>query len=341
MKTRLKDIAQATGFSINTISHALRDEPDIAEDTKHYIREVAKKLDYIPNIPAGSIKSGKSRILSVILPDIGNPHFTIMFREIERYFSDIGMTPFFMNTRERAIDEINAVRLSIGQNVDGVILCPTQTETESIRLLEKSTIPFILIGRRFDEPINTDYVICDDTEGARIATEHLLSLGHRKICCVRVNEHISSDRERFNGYCQALSEAGIAVEDDLILHLTLTEEENRDAIRSFFASRPDCSAVLAFNDILAYSIIREAIAVGRRVPEDLSVMGFDNICSDYPLPIGLSSVSVSKKNIARIASELLYSRITGKEQNPEKQHIIVPTRLFLRETTAPPVADRQ
>ena len=334
MKTRLKDIALATGFSVNTVSHALRDEPDIAEATKRYIREVADKLDYIPNIPAGSIKSGKSRILSVILPDIGNPHFTIMFREIERYFSEVGMTPFFMNTRENAADEINAVRLSIGQNVDGVLLCPTQTETESIRLLEKSKIPFVLVGRRFDPPVQTDYVVCDDTAGGRIATEHLLSLGHREICCVRVNDHISSDRERFNGYCSALRDAGVALRDDLILHLTLTEEENRDAIRAFLGGHPTCSAILAFNDILAYSIIREAQALGRRVPDDLSVVGFDNICSDYPLPVGLSSVSVAKKHMARIASELLYARITGKETGSTRQQIVLPTRLFLRETTA-------
>ena len=335
MKTRLKDIAQATGFSINTISHALRDEPDIAEATKQYIREVAKSLDYIPNIPAGSIKSGKSRILSVIFPDIGNPHFTIMFREIERYFSGVGMTPFFMNTREKGYDEINAVRLSIGQNVDGVLLCPTQTETESIRLLEKSHLPFVLVGRRFDGSIDTDYVICDDTEGARLATAHLLSLGHRNICCVRVNDRISSDRERFTGYCSALENVGLRPNDDMILHLTLTEEENRDTIRSFLSKHPECTAVLAFNDILAYSIIREALAMGRRVPEELSVVGFDNICSDYPLPIGLTSVSVGKKHMARIASELLYDRITGRQQDPAKQHIVLPTRLFLRETTAP------
>ena len=335
MKTRLKDIALATGFSINTVSHALRDEPDISEETKRYIREVAESLDYIPNIPAGSIKSGKSRILSVILPDIGNPHFTLMFREIERFFSQVGMTPFFMNTRENITDEINAIRLSIGQNVDGVLLCPTQINAESVRLLEKSRVPFVLVGRRFDDPIDTDYVICDDTEGGRLATEHLLSLGHRNICCVRVNDNISSDRERFDGYCSALKAAGIDPKKDLTLHLTLTEVENRDTIRAFLAAHPECTAVLAFNDILAYAIIREAFAMGRRVPEDLSVVGFDNICSDYPLPIGLTSVSVAKKHIARTASELLYARITEKETTAAKRHIVLPTRLFLRETVAP------
>jgi len=331
VSVRLKDIAEATGFSVNTVSHALRDAPDIAEETKRYIREVADRLDYIPNLRAGSMKSGKSRIVSVILPDIGNPHFTIMFREIERYFSALGMTPFFINTAENGDAEINAVRLSIGQNVDGVLLCPTQTQTESIRLLEKSKIPFVLVGRRFAE-INTDYAVCDDTEGARIATEYLLSLGHRKIAFVRVNEHISSDRERFSGYCRALADAGFSNER-LILPLTLTEEQNRDAIRAFLLANPDVSAILAFNDMLAYSIIRAANEIGRPVPESLSVIGFDHIASDYPLPLELTSVSVAKKHIARSASELLYDRIQGTA-SAEKQHLVLPTKLEIGETTA-------
>ena len=332
MKTRLKDIAEATGFSVNTVSHALRDAPDIAEETKRRIREVADQLDYIPNLQAGSMKSGKSRIVSVILPDIGNPHFTIMFREIERFFSAIGMTSFFMNTAENGDAEINAVRLSIGQNVDGVLLCPTQTQTESIRLLEKSKIPFVLVGRRFEE-IDTDYAVCDDTEGAYMATEHLLSLGHRKIAFVRVNEHISSDRERFAGYCRALSEAGLA-DQQIVLPLILTEEENRDAIRAFLLQNPDVTAILAFNDMLAYSVIREAEALGKSVPQSLSVVGFDNIASDYPLPLELTSVSVAKKHIARSASELLYDRIRGAAP-AEKQHLVLPTKLEVGKTTCP------
>ena len=336
MKVRLKDIAEATGYSVNTVSHALRDAPDISEATKELIRKVAEEMDYIPDLHASGIKSGKSRIISIILPDIINPHFTIVFREIEQFFRRVGITPFFMNTNENVEDELNAVRLSIAQNVDGVILCPTQANTECVRLLERSRIPFVLIGRRFDESVKTNYVVCDGREGAYLATRHLLSLGHRSVAYVKVNDRISSDRERFAGYRRAMEEQG--PESSLTLDLSLKVGKNGEAIRAFLEEHPECTAILSFNDILAYEIICQIEAMGRSVPEDLSVMGFDNISSDYSLPVALSSVSVSKKNMANIASELLYELIcTDKGQSGLRapRQVVLPTKLYLRDTTAP------
>ena len=329
MKIRLKDIAAATGYSVNTVSHALRDLPDISESAKEAIRKAARELGYIPNLQASSIKSGKSRIISIILPDITNPHFTIVFREIEEYFRKLGITPFFINTNEDPEEECNAVRLSIGQNVDGVIICPTQVNRECVRLLQHSGIPFVLIGRHFGA--DTNYVVCDDTQGAYLATTHLLELGHERIAYCKTNGHISSDAERFAGYRKALAERNIPFREELILQLSPTVEGQEEAIRSFLLAQPDCTAVLAFSDLLAYSVICQLQAMGKRVPEDVSVMGFDNICSDYVLPMPLSSVSVSKKHMAQTACELLWEQM---ERGGGVQNIVLPTRLFLRNTTA-------
>lgn len=226
--------------------------------------------------------------------------------------------------------------MSIGQNVDGVIICPTQVNAECVRLLKNSGIPFVLIGRHFEEPISTNYVVCDDAAGAYLATKHLLSMGHTAIACVKINTRISSNQERFAGYQKALDEDGVAFDENLILNLSLTGENNRITIQNFLNHHTECTAILSFNDILAYSIIREIQALGRSVPNDISVIGFDNICSDYTFPMALSSVSVSKKSMAHIASEILYKQISAKkgEEPEELQQIVLPTRLFLRETTA-------
>ena len=335
MKARLKDIAEATGFSVNTVSHALRDMQDISPATKEVIRQAAQELGYIPNLQASSIKSGKSHIVSIILPDITNPHFTIVFREIEEFFRKVGITPFFMNTNENVEEELNAVRLSIGQNVDGVILCPTQISTESIRILKNSRIPFVLIGRRFSPEEVTNYVVCDDTTGALLATQHLLSLGHRNIAYIKTNDHISSDAERFAGYRRALEEAEVPFDPALILQLPPTGNST-DMIHRFLTEHPDCTAVLAFSDILAFAVIRELLATGKSVPGDVSVMGFDNICSDYTFPIPLSSVSVSKKNMAQTACEILFELMHSTQSTQAPKEIVLPTQLFLRQTTAAP-----
>ena len=334
MKIRLKDIAEATGFSINTVSHALRDEPDIPEATRKKIKATAKEMGYIPNAYASSFRSGKTRTVSVILPDIINPHFTIVFREIQQFFRSVGMTPFFMNTNENIEEELNAVKQSIGQNVAGVILCPTQVGTQSLALLESARMPFVLIGRHFDGEPDADSVVCDDFSGGYQATKHLLELGHKRIAYVRVSSIISSDKERFTGYKQALDESGVPFIEQLVLDLNLTGIENGRAIQNFLKSNPDCTAVLSFNDSLAYTIMREIKLLGMRVPEDISVIGFDNICSDFTFPTMLSSVSVSKKHMAQTASEVLYARIQESDQAVEKKHIVLPTKLFLRETTA-------
>ena len=335
MKTRLKDIADKTGFSVNTVSHALRDAPDISEATKATIRRVAEELDYIPNFQARGIRAGKSAVISVILPDIINPHFSIVFRGIEQYFRGLGITPLFMNTAENADDELRAVKISIGQNADGVIICPTQANTDAIRYLERSHVPYVLIGRHFGEDLDTDYVVCDDAGGAYLATRHLIGQGHRNIACVRVNPLISSDRERFAGYRRALEESEIPFTEKNILNLPLAQTEYRTEIRAFLARNKDCTAILSFNDMQAYGIIREAQQTGLRVPQDISVIGFDNICADYTFPTMLSSVSVSKKNMAHIASEILYGYISEQAEfaaGPRK-HIVLPTELYLRDTT--------
>jgi len=334
MKIRLKDIAEATGFSVNTVSHALRDEPDIPEATRDKIKKAARQMGYIPNAYASSLRSGKTKTVSVILPDIINPHFTIVFREIEQFFRGVGMTPFFMNTNENREDEINAIRQSISQNVAGVILCPTQTNEQCLDLLDSSKMPYVLIGRHFEDRADVDSVVCDDFSGGYQATKHLLELGHKNIAYVRVSTIISSDKERFAGYRQALNEANLTFSEQLVLDLNLTGIENGKVIQAFMKNNPSCTAFLSFNDSLAYTIMREIKLLGLQVPADISVVGFDNICSDFTFPTMLSSVSVSKKHMAQTASEVLYTRINEKEAPTEKKRIVLPTRLFLRETTA-------
>lgn len=323
MKVRLRDIAARTGYSVNTVSHALRDLPDISAATKEKIRAAARELDYIPDLQAGSFKSGKRKVISVILPDIKNPHFSLLYHEVESYFRALGITAFLMSTEEDPEREDEAVRASIGQNVDGVILCPA-VGGHAVELLMRTAIPYVLVGRHLggEHPA----VVTDDEGGGYLATRHLLSLGHRRVACVRIDGRVSSDRERYAGYLRALGEAGIPEAEELILHLSPRAAGNAAAIESFLTVHPDCRAIFSFSDLLASEILAVAHRMGRRIPEALSVVGFDRIEDACPLPLPLTTVGTEGDGLGLTAARLLHSRTEAADRS-KKDRIILPVCL--------------
>ena len=310
MKVRLKDIAEATGFSVNTVSHALRDMPDISAAAKEKIRTAANAMGYIPNLHASGFKSGRSGTIAVIFPDIINPHFTLLFHQIERFFQDLSVTSLFLNSGESAKEEERLIRVAIGRNADGIILCPTISDRAGLSILRREKVPFVLLGRD-GESREDDCVLCDDEEAGYLATRHLLSLGHREIACVRVPEAGSSDLGRYAGYCRALTEAGIPIRHELELALSAQKEGNTEKICAFLNRWPQVRAVFAFSDLLASEFLAAAPQAGRTVPKTLSLVGCDNISASYLLPLPLTSIAPAGTGMAEEAAALLLRRMQG------------------------------
>lgn len=330
MKVTLKDIAARTGFSVNTVSHALSGKTDIAASTRHEIARVAAEMGYIRNSAASSLRSGRSGTIALILPDVANPNFIIMFRGIEAFFRQKGYTVFVLNTDEDPRIEQEAIRAALTQNTDGIILCPAAGGEENLDYLGRTGVPFCLIGRRV-EASPADYVICDDELGGYLAASHLFDAGHRHLAFFNGDDRISGARERLAGIQRALGERGTALADECILSLSVkTQESNRARMRAFFEAHPHISGLIAFSDLLAYEAICVLEEMGRTVPKDLSVVGFDNICSDFSFSPTLSSVSVSKKTMASAAAELLWEKIEGRAA--DQNHIVLPTKLIERRT---------
>ncbi|MFR3483743.1 MAG: VapE domain-containing protein [Clostridia bacterium] len=203
----LADIANKTGFSVNTVSHALHDKKDISAKTKEQIQAVAKEMGYIRNSSASSLRSGKTKSIAIIVGDISNPHFSIMIKEMETLFRKKGYTSFILNTDEDEEMEWTAITSAISKNVDGIILCPVQKTEGNVRYLMETGIPFTLIGRRFDQ-IPTNYVVCDDENGGYLAASYLLSENHRRILFLNGGAYISSAKERLLGIQRAFVEKG-------------------------------------------------------------------------------------------------------------------------------------
>lgn len=332
-KVTLKDIAEATGFSVNTVSRVLADKDDISTKTKAMIREKIAELGYIANASASFLRSGVSRVISIIIGDISNPHFSVMVKEMQTLLQKKGYICIIFNTEENHSLELQAITTSISHNVDGVIICPTSMGHKNIQLLYKHRIPFVMIGRRFGKS-NDLYVICDDENGGYMATKYLLEKGHRNILFLDGPKGISSSEDRLQGFRRALDEAGLIPKIEQVQTVPLTAEKAKMVIPKIFEKLRNCNytAVLCFSDIIAWQLICYLEQKNIKVPEQCSVIGFDNVKFNYPLQ--LTSVSSSKTTMAKKAVGLILQELT--ERKIPQNSIVLETHLVEGGTVAKP-----
>ena len=197
-------VAEKTGFTVNTVSQALRGSPKLREETKAAIRAAAKELGYVHNALAGSLRSGSSRTIAIIVGDTSNLRFSIQLHAFELAFRTLGYQVIVMNTDETAQYELDAVKNAVRSSVDGVLLCPCQKSRAAIDLLESCRTPYVLFGRCYDD---LPAVIWDDERGGYLAGQQLAQAGCRHILMLNVPDSISSARERESGFRRALGEA--------------------------------------------------------------------------------------------------------------------------------------
>lgn len=328
MSVTLKDIAAKTGFSINTVSHALRGSSDISAKTAEYIRRTADEMGYIGNAVAASMRRGKSRTIAVIIGCIFNPHFSIMIKGIEEAAAKDGYTVLILNTNENEETERNAIKTAIGKKCDGIILCPVQKTKDNLRLLIASEMPFVLLGRHYKE-IDTAYVVCDDYGGGYKAADYLLRKGKEKIAVLLPPRYVSSASERFAGIDGAMREHGKTLSPECIIPIDLTDsfeeaiENGRDTLLS-------SDAVICFSDMAACELIYWLRRNGVPVPGPIDIIGFDDIQSRIIMPIRVKSVKSYKTQMSHTAYELLSEKI-NKPGTPNK-HVVISTDLSNGET---------
>ncbi len=326
----LADIAKETGFSVNTVSHALHDKKDISAKTKERIQAVAKEMGYIRNSSASSLRSGKTKSVAIIIGDISNPHFSIMIKEMETLLRKEGYTSFILNTDEDEEMEWTAITSAISKNVDGIILCPVQKTERNVRYLLETGIPFTLRGRRFDR-IPTHYVVCDDENGGYVAASYLLSEKHRRILFLNGGGHISSARERLLGIQRAFVENGTPLEHLRVVTIPVVNSNQEAAIIQILKENIDCTAILCFSDIIAMQVCHGLGRMHVSIPGQVSVVGFDNIASTFSFPMLLSSVTSSKNKVSEEAVKILLAVMEGKGE--AYRQVVLPTKIILRETT--------
>jgi LacI family transcriptional regulator len=295
------------------------------------IQQKAEELGYIGNALASSLRSGMTKTIAVIVADVSNPHFSIAVKEIESAARKHDYTTFILNSYEDQEVEKKAIFSALSKNVDGIIICPSQGNDNNMELLQRTGTPFVLLGRHLGNG-KMDYVVSDDEKGGYLATLHLLERGLKDILFLNAPDSISSSRERLVGYNRAMEEAGISVNPQLIREVSTISGGARNELKEVIESKLLFTAIFAFNDMMAWESIYFLNKYNIKVPDNISVVGFDNIQSRMFIPFPLTSVSNSKGKTSRKAFEILMKRM--HKQNPElRYHEVVDTRLIIREST--------
>ncbi len=278
----LKDISIKTGFSIKTVSRAINNHPDISEETKNKIIEVASKLSYRPNIIAKSLRQKKAFAIGYIIPDITNEFFGEVALAIESEFKKHGYSLLTGFTNSNPELEIEALKLLISRYVDGIILATVGTTGNFIKeIIEEFKIPIVVIDNRV-KGYKTNVVLHDNVKGAYILTKHLIEHGHKKIACISGPIIETSGKRRLEGYKNALNESGIEIDEALIkvsdwkilggYNSTIELFKNYQHKKQ---NKP--TAIFVGNSVMALGSLKAIRELKLRVPEDVALVSFDNL----------------------------------------------------------------
>jgi len=329
----IKDVARVAGVSPSTVSRALNDSPLIREETKERIRRIAEELGYERNELARGLVKGASGAIGLVIPDITNPFFAEVTRGVGEVAHARGYGVILCNTEEDPERERSYIGLLRRKRVDGLILTSVTAEDPYLKALARSKTPFVLVSRA-SQVVNAPYVGVDDRLGGRLAVEHLVELGHRRIGFIGGPPDVQSCVDRLAAYEAVLDERGIPIRDEWIMFSDFTQSAGHRAARRLLGGKDRPSAVFAANDVVALGVLQAADELGIEVPEELSVVGYDDI-SYAALPrIRLTTVAQPSFDMGRIAVEWLLSALEGGKTR--RLYRLLTPKLVVRSTTAPP-----
>lgn len=324
------DVARLAGVSRSTVSFVLNNTPGIkiSEETRKRVLEAVKILDYKPNAIARSLAKQKTEAIAFFVLDIANPVFPNMARGIEDVARHNGYTLLLCNTDGKSLRELRYMNMMLERRVDGIIVGALSNEEVS-RIAQKKNLPLVILEHpRLSEH---DVVYADNVKGSYDAVTHLIELGHKRIAHITINPESIIVQERIEGYKKALQDAGIPFDSDL-LKIFYDKVEEEIAINELFSLPNPPTAIFAFSDFMAIQIMKILIKRGYKVPRDVSIIGFDDTLASLTIP-ALTTVSQPFYEMGAKAAEILIERI--KNPNLPIQHIKLPTKLIIRESTAP------
>jgi len=332
----MHDVARAAGVSLKTVSNVVNDHPQVGEAIRDRVRAAIEELGYRPNLAARNLRSGRSGVIGLAVPVLSQAYFAQLADDVIQAAGARGLVVLVEQTggdRERELDVLRNPRLAL---TDGLLFSPLGLTVGDVPEVTPA-VPLVLLGEQI-LPFPVDNITMQNRDGARAATQHLLGLGRRRVALIgaHTNETESTAGLRMAGYAAALEEAGLPFDSALIAPIDMWDRRSgAEAMLRMLETEERPDAVFAMNDDLALGALRVLQDAGLRVPEDVAVIGFDDVDeSRFSVP-RLSSVDPGRRRIAEMAVDLLMERLADRqrgEERPPRQEA-PPFRLVLREST--------
>lgn len=328
----IAEIARICGVSKATVSRVINNIPQgVGPETREKVLKTIRELNYRPNALARSVATSKSGTIGLIIPDVSNFFYPKIIRGVTDYMDSCGYSVIVGNSDYDPDREAQQLLRLIDRRVDGILLCSGVSNKEFLADFRKYNIPLGLLGRNFDNSVSDVSIIGDNVRGAYKSASHLIRSGSRRVVYVEGNPHVAGSRQRLMGYKQAHTEFGIPIREEYIVSGEYSIEFGRRTAKKLLESGMAFDAIMTGSDLIAIGIVTELLKRGVRIPEDIEVIGYDNIELTTVFTPMLSTISKPHYEMAQHISEQLIRVIQG-ETIPLPHTVVEPT-LILRETT--------
>ena len=325
----LKMVAEKAEVSVNTASRAINNKPDINRETKKRVLQIAKELGYIRNAAAVALRTKKTGTIGVVIADNRNPFYAEVLNGMEEAAREKNYHIILANTQRDYRKEEEAINLLLAKRVDGLLITPVQDKDDDIKNLIEANIPFVVVGRDF-ENIKVDAVYNDEVKGGFLATEYLIKKGHKKIALINGFLHKSPAKGRLEGYKKALKKYRVSLDNSLISVGDINIEDGYERTKQMLEKNLDFNVIFAYNDMMAFGAMQAIKEKGLRIPEDIGLVGYDDIPFSSLISPVLTTIRLEKQELGVESVKLLFSRINRYRKKIKK--IMLDVELVIRET---------
>ena len=331
--TTMKEVAKAAEVSVTTVSHVINRTRYVSDELRQRVRQAMHDLNYRPNTLARSLRQGITNTIGLVVPDNSNPFFAEVARVVETRGFEHGYSSILCNTDGQPDKELTYISMLLAKQVDGIILISTSGESEFVGLISDQRVPVVIADRQLLD-CDADIVLVDNYRGGRLATEHLLSLGHVRIGILTGPSNTSPSADRVHGHIDALSAAGLAIDDALIVRGDFRYGSVASQTHQLLELEQPPTAIFACNDVMAMAAMAAIRERGLDVPRDVSVVGFDDIPqASFTWP-PLTTVAQPIEELGRVATDLLLQRMS-EDRLGSGERVMLDVKLMVRGSSGP------